>query len=157
MTAIPRAADLPDGSIVVDDLRGLAWYAHKPATPRRWTVTGVGTLRAVGDHEVDAAIGHGAELLRYGGPENAIETEVWGIRYVKTDGDRYQNAEDRTEAEFNADAVATALAGWDKSYGSRSADFLSAAVVRRTWRRYPDGSEHLTPWQHIRDGIPVED
>ncbi len=161
MTASPRAADLPDGSIVVDDLRGLAWYADKSATPRRWRVTGVGTLRAVADHEVDAAIGHGAELLRYGGPETARETEVWAAELTGPDGDSYSEADDRKHAELVADSVATYLAAVAanpaEAFMGRPPDVTTAAVVRRIRRVFPDGSEYLTAWQHIRDGVPVED
>lgn len=66
MTAVPRAADLPYMSVVVDDRRGLAWYAGPRGVPGRWSCTGVGKLRAVEDDEIDAAVLYGAVVLRVG-------------------------------------------------------------------------------------------
>ena len=61
-----KAADLPEGSIVVDDNRLLAWIAIGPprVTPTRWLVTGSGAY--VRSDEVDAALEYSAKVLRVG-------------------------------------------------------------------------------------------
>jgi hypothetical protein len=65
VTAVPRAADLPDDSVVLDDLRGIAWYANgAPGEEDRWDATG-SEVRS-DDSAVDWALAHGAEVLRVG-------------------------------------------------------------------------------------------
>jgi hypothetical protein len=62
----PRAADLPVGSVVVDDDRHLVWIAvprpsgHYP----RWSVSGAQTF--ISDPEIDAALLYTAQVLRVG-------------------------------------------------------------------------------------------
>lgn len=60
-----RAADLPAGSVVVDDLRGLAWYANAdPGEVDRWDETGA--KGCVQDSAIDWALQHGATVWRIG-------------------------------------------------------------------------------------------
>lgn len=56
------AADLPDGSIVVDDLKGVAYYAGGEGD-HRWFKTADGKHA---DSVVDYAIRHGATVARIG-------------------------------------------------------------------------------------------
>jgi hypothetical protein len=57
------AANLPSGSIVVDDLKGVAYYAvGEPGEDYRWHETMYETT----DSTVDYALRHGAEVVRAG-------------------------------------------------------------------------------------------
>jgi hypothetical protein len=57
------AANLPSGSIVVDDLKGVAYYAAgEPGEAYRWEKTNV----AGDDSMVDYALRLGAEVVRVG-------------------------------------------------------------------------------------------
>jgi hypothetical protein len=61
--ARPAVADLPSGSIVVDDLKGVAYYAAgEPGEAYRWYETMYETT----DSTVDYALRHGAEVVRVG-------------------------------------------------------------------------------------------
>jgi hypothetical protein len=62
----PRAADLPVGSVVVDDDRHLVWIAvpRRSSAYGRWSVSGAQSF--VSDGDVDAALGYTAEVLRVG-------------------------------------------------------------------------------------------
>lgn len=63
--AYRRAEDLPAGSVVVDDLRWLAWYANAdPGEVDRWDETGA--KACVQDSTIDWALQHGAKVLRVG-------------------------------------------------------------------------------------------
>lgn len=154
-----NAAGLPDGTVVVDDLRGLAWYAGPPGTDARWTVTGTGDLNPVTDHDLHGALLHGAEVLRYGGPEQATAVEIWAARLDGPDGARYSEGPDREHAELVADSIATHLeavaAGRDTR--GRGPEVTGVALVVRDRRVFRDGSEHLTAWRLVRDGKPVQD
>lgn len=61
-----NAADLPEGSVVVDDERRLAWFAFgkSEATTERWLVTGSG--KYITDESVSAALLYTARVLRFG-------------------------------------------------------------------------------------------
>jgi hypothetical protein len=63
---VPRAADLPVGSVVVDDDRSLVWIAVQRRSPAygRWSVSGSPSF--VTDHEVDGALAYTAQVLRVG-------------------------------------------------------------------------------------------
>ena len=60
------AADLPEGSVVVDNDRRLAWIAFgkSEATAERWLVTGSG--KYITDESVTAALLYSARVLRFG-------------------------------------------------------------------------------------------
>lgn len=60
-----RAADLPEGSVVVDDMRGIAFYAftNPGDLPDRWTGDGEGCVL---DSAVDFALRNGGKVLRHG-------------------------------------------------------------------------------------------
>lgn len=62
----PRAADLPVGSVVVDDDRFLVWIAVPRPSPAfgRWSVSGSPSY--ITDNEIDAAMSYTAEVLRVG-------------------------------------------------------------------------------------------
>jgi hypothetical protein len=65
VTDIPRAADLPDRSIVVNDLVGHAWYAsHDDSDGGRWKMTG-GQWGA-DDTDIDEQLALSATVLRVG-------------------------------------------------------------------------------------------
>lgn len=65
MTEPTRAADLPEGSVVLDDRRGIVWYAiGDPAGKDRWDATG--TEVTSNDGAIDWALRHGAVILRVG-------------------------------------------------------------------------------------------
>lgn len=61
-----RAAELPEGSVVVDDMRGIAFYAFTAPgdLADRWIVTA--EAGCVLDSAVDFALRHGAKVLRVG-------------------------------------------------------------------------------------------
>lgn len=61
-----RAADLPVGSVVVDDERFLVWTAVPRSAPAfgRWSVSGSPSY--ITDKEIDAAMGYTARVLRVG-------------------------------------------------------------------------------------------
>ena len=61
-----NAADLPEGSVVVDDNRHLVWIAcpRPSAAYGRWSVSGSPTY--ITDREIDAAMEHTARVLREG-------------------------------------------------------------------------------------------
>lgn len=63
-----KAADLPDGSVVVDDNRHLVWIAvpRPNANIGRWSVSGSPTY--ITDKEIDAAMSYTARVLREGIP-----------------------------------------------------------------------------------------
>lgn len=65
MTAI-KAADLPDGSVVVDDNRLLVWICvpRPNGSYGRWSVSG--SAAYITDREIDAAMLHTAVVLREG-------------------------------------------------------------------------------------------
>jgi len=65
MTAI-KAANLPEGSIVVDDDRHLVWIAvQRPSGAyARWSVSG--SAAYITDREIDAAMSYTARVLRVG-------------------------------------------------------------------------------------------
>jgi len=57
------AASLPGGSVVVDDLKGTAFYAAgDPGTENRWSEA----LTERADSTVDYALRHGAHVVRVG-------------------------------------------------------------------------------------------
>jgi hypothetical protein len=59
----PAVADLPSGSIIADDLKGVAYYAAgEPGEAYRWEKADV----ACDDSIVDYALRHGAEVVRVG-------------------------------------------------------------------------------------------
>lgn len=62
----PCAADLPVGSVVVDDDRLLVWIAvpRPSAAFGRWSVSG--SPNYITDKEIDAAMGYTARVLRIG-------------------------------------------------------------------------------------------
>jgi hypothetical protein len=64
--AAVNAADLPEGTVVVDDDRHLAWFAFgkSEATAERWLVTGSG--KYITDESVSAALLYTARVLRFG-------------------------------------------------------------------------------------------
>lgn len=66
VVSAPRAADLPVGSIVVDDDRGLVWIAVQRRSPAhgRWSASGA--EKFVTDGEIDAACAYSARVLRVG-------------------------------------------------------------------------------------------
>jgi hypothetical protein len=67
------AADLPEGSVVVDDVRGIAWYANAdPGEEDRWDATG--EKGCCVDSTVDWALQHGATVLRHG---DGTEGDQW--------------------------------------------------------------------------------
>lgn len=71
MTAAARltAAGLPEGTIVVDDLRGIVWYANaQPGDEDRWTSTEYGG--EIADSVVEWALRHGATVVRHGDGED---------------------------------------------------------------------------------------
>jgi hypothetical protein len=59
-----RAADLPEGSVVVDDDRHLVWIAvPRPSRAYgRWSVSGSDAY--ITDREIDAAMSYTARVLR---------------------------------------------------------------------------------------------
>lgn len=61
-----KAADLPVGSIVIDDDRQLVWMAvsRPSAHYGRWSVSG--SPAYITDREIDAAMGYTARVLRVG-------------------------------------------------------------------------------------------
>jgi hypothetical protein len=60
-----KAADLPAGSVIVDDLRGIVWYANgAPGEEDRWDAAG-SEVRS-DDSAIDWALRHGAVVLRAG-------------------------------------------------------------------------------------------
>jgi hypothetical protein len=61
-----RAADLPVGSVVVDDDRSLVWIAvpRPSASYGRWSVSGSSAF--ITDKEIDAAMSYTARVLRVG-------------------------------------------------------------------------------------------
>lgn len=62
-----KAADLPEGSVVIDDNRHLVWTATPPPSrpeSGRWTVSG--SPSRITDRQVDAALLHTAVVLRHG-------------------------------------------------------------------------------------------
>lgn len=65
MTTV-KAANLPDGSIVVDDDRHLVWIAvPRPSSAYgRWSVSGSDAY--ITDKVIDAAMGYTARVLREG-------------------------------------------------------------------------------------------
>ncbi len=66
MTRI-EAADLPEGTVVVDDDRHLVWIATpRPSRPEsgRWTVSG--SPSRITDKEITAALLYTARVLREG-------------------------------------------------------------------------------------------
>ncbi len=65
MTANPRAADRPDGSVVVNDLIGVAWRAsHDDSDGGRWKMTGASW--GSDDAAIDEQLALGAQVLRVG-------------------------------------------------------------------------------------------
>jgi hypothetical protein len=69
------AGDLPDGSIVVDDLKGIVYYAGGDGT-HRWFRASDGEYA---DSVVDYAIKHGATVVRAGddvGEADRYQTEA---------------------------------------------------------------------------------
>jgi hypothetical protein len=66
VTANPRAADLPVGSVVADDRSRIAWYATgRPGEyDDRWDATGSSVTSP--DSSIDWALRHGATVLRVG-------------------------------------------------------------------------------------------
>lgn len=71
-----RAADLPLGSVVVDDDRSLVWIAVRRRNPAhgRWSVTGMPTF--VKDRQVDEALAYTAKVLRVGDGSRTEEAAV---------------------------------------------------------------------------------
>lgn len=61
-----RAADLPVGSVVVDDDRSLVWIAVQRRSPAygRWSVSGSPTF--ITDQDIDGALAYTAKVLRVG-------------------------------------------------------------------------------------------
>jgi hypothetical protein len=56
-------ADLPSGTIIADDLKGVAYYAvGEPGEDYRWHET----MNETTDSTVDYALRHGAEVVRVG-------------------------------------------------------------------------------------------
>ncbi len=61
MTGVPRAADLPDGSVVAD--RDVVYIKNHPSKTAQWRGTNGGY---VGDWRVDQALAEGAAVVRHG-------------------------------------------------------------------------------------------
>lgn len=74
----PRAEDLPVGSVVVDDDRGLVWIAlpARYSWQGRWSVSGSPTF--ITDHEINGALAYTARVLRFGGPAENEEVRDHG-------------------------------------------------------------------------------
>jgi hypothetical protein len=154
-----KAADLPDGSVVVDDQRGLAWYAGPQYSDARWIVTGIGHLNPVTDHEVDGAMAYGAEVLRYGDGV-PVETRIkWAAETTYNDGTlKHWPATDLAHAILIADSTADHLSTYTTA-SRRMKGVRSVGVVRREVRVFTDGTQVISPWRHACancDGIAPE-
>lgn len=67
-----QAAELPSGTVVVDDLKGVAFYAEaEPGEPERWGKTSTGES----DLTVDYMLRHGAQVVRVGDGQVSGELE----------------------------------------------------------------------------------
>ncbi|MCW6003824.1 hypothetical protein K1W54_04405 [Micromonospora sp. CPCC 205371] len=139
-----RAADLPDGSIVVDDLKGIIYYAGGDR-PHRWFKTDNGEN---GDSTVDYVLQHGGTVVRVGDSVPVPTRVEWATEARYYDGTtKYTVAINERGAALAAESMAYHLSTLNEPT-RRMGGIKAAALVRREVRELNGGWVLTSPWRH---------
>jgi hypothetical protein len=139
-----RAANLPDGSIVVDDLKGIVYYAAGDG-PHRWFKTDDGENA---DSVVDYAIDHGATVVRVGDSGPPPTRVEWAAEARCYDGTTKRTvAINERAAALAAESMAYHLSTLNEPT-RRMGGIKAAALVRREVRELEGGWLLTSPWLH---------